>query len=275
VKIVRIRAKEIFSKTRIPEASYVINQYVGCQHSCLYCYAKFVCRWKNYGEWGTWVEVKENAPELVKGRLVHGKVVMSSISDPYQPIEAQLRLTRRILENMNRRLRLSILTKSPLVTRDIDLLSEMERCEVGLTVNGFEGQVKDLLEPHAPVHASRIDALRRLVGASIRTFVFISPVIPKLVDVESLLDEVSGLGNHFYVELINTRMAGREFMRVLRSIRRESYDILVDGDRWRAYVEEIRRLISRRREKIALVLHNKLRVENRIRTDLERWIHGE
>ncbi len=275
MRVVRIRTGEIFSRTKVPGASYAVNQYVGCQHSCLYCYAKFMCKWKRYGKWGSWIEVKENAPDLVRGRLVPGRVIMSTVSDPYQPIEAQFELTRRILGNAHRDLELSILTKSPLVVRDVDFLLRMRKCEVGLTVNGFEGKVKDLLEPRAPEHASRIDALRRLSRVGIRTFVFISPVIPRLVDVESLLNGVSELGSHFYVELINARMAGSEFMKVLRSISRESYHVLMEKSKWKAYIEEIRRLIFRRREKISLILHNRFKMENKIHADLERWISGE
>ncbi|HDD66126.1 MAG TPA: radical SAM protein, partial [Nitrososphaeria archaeon] len=102
VRVIRERAGRAFSPTRIPGARWVINQYVGCQHACRYCYAKFVRRRYDYGRWGSWVVVRENMPELVRGRYVAGKVYMSSVSDPYQPIERKLELTKRILESMNK-----------------------------------------------------------------------------------------------------------------------------------------------------------------------------
>ena len=145
----KIRAKRIFTPTKISGVKYVLNQYVGCEFACLYCYARFMCRWRNYGEWGSWVEIKENAPELAR-KLVKGKVVMSSVSDPYQPIEKELELTRKVLENMDKHTELSILTKSNLVVRDIDIFKEFKRIEVGLTLNGFEGEMKNLLEPYSP-----------------------------------------------------------------------------------------------------------------------------
>ena len=89
-KIIKTQVKEIFTKTKLPGCDWVINQYVGCGHNCSYCYARFISRWKGYGEWGSWIEVKVNAPELVKSKFVKGKVFMSSVSDAYQPIEKEI-----------------------------------------------------------------------------------------------------------------------------------------------------------------------------------------
>jgi len=89
------------------------------------------CKWKPYGEWGSWVEIKENAPELAR-KHVKGSVVMSSISDPYQPLEGKLKLTRRVLRYMDKRNELSILTKSPLILRDVDIyLKALPPCRSG------------------------------------------------------------------------------------------------------------------------------------------------
>ena len=101
MKIIEIKAKRAFTPTRIPGADYVINQYIGCQHACKYCYAKFMCKWYNYGKWGRWIVVKENLPELVKNESVKEEVYMSSVSDPYQPVEKEIKLTRRVLENIS------------------------------------------------------------------------------------------------------------------------------------------------------------------------------
>ena len=134
MKIIKIKAKEIFTKTKLPETDFTINQYVGCEHACLYCYSRFMCRWKPYGKWGTWVEIKENAPELVKGKYVKGWVWMSSVSDPYQPIEKKLKLTRSVLVNLDKRIKLAVQTKSNLVLRDIDLFKKFKKIEIGLTI---------------------------------------------------------------------------------------------------------------------------------------------
>lgn len=141
--------KKAFHRTKIPGARYVINQYIGCQHACKYCYARFLCKWYNYGHWGEWIIVRKNLPELVKMEKVKGSIYMSSISDPYQPIERDFKLTQRILKNMNKKARLSILTKSSLIVRDIDIIKEFEFIEVGLTINGFEEKVRKEIEPNA------------------------------------------------------------------------------------------------------------------------------
>ncbi len=237
VRVYRVTAKRIFTPTRIPGARFVVNQYVGCEHACSYCYARFTCRWRrDRGPWGTWVEAKVNAPDLVRGRPVRGRVVMSSVSDAYQPVERELELTRRVLEAMDRAVELSILTKSDLVLRDVDLLSEFPRLEVGLTVNGLEGRAARLLEPLAPGHGRRVEALEGLRAAGLRTFAFVSPVIPGLVDPAAVMEEVAPLVDFFYVEFINARAAGSGFRRILTREFPESAEVVYDGFRFREYV---------------------------------------
>ena len=116
-KLIRTKAKEIFTKSKLPGCDWAINQYVGCDHACLYCYAKFISRWRppDYGKWGGWVEAKMNAPELVSGRHVDGWVYMSSISDPYQSVEKELELTRKVLENLDKTIKISIQTTHKLI----------------------------------------------------------------------------------------------------------------------------------------------------------------
>jgi DNA repair photolyase len=122
MKVVKVKAKNIFTKTKLPGCDFVINQYIGCTHGCIYCYANSICKWllrmrgeRVPGKWGTWVIVKENAPELVKGKCVKGLVWISSLSDSYQPIERKLKLTRKILENIDKKIKLDIQTKSDLM----------------------------------------------------------------------------------------------------------------------------------------------------------------
>lgn len=102
VEVLKRKAKSLYTRSKIPGVNWTVNQYVGCAFSCRYCYAKFLCRWRDHGEWGSWVEVKTNAQELARKR-VRGSVVMSTVSDPYQPIEAKLKLTRRVLRCMDKR----------------------------------------------------------------------------------------------------------------------------------------------------------------------------
>ena len=192
VKVFEVNTKSILTKTSIEGCDYSLNQYVGCQHACLYCYAKYMCKYYNYGDWGSWVLVKMNAPNLIKGRYIDGIICMSTVSDPYQPIEKRYMLTRKILKYMDKRIKLRILTKSDLILRDLDILKTYGNIEVGLTVNGFNRSIKKILEPHSPAHNARVNALNEIHKEGIKTYGFISPVIPGLVDVESVINEVRG-----------------------------------------------------------------------------------
>ena len=215
VKVIKINAKQLFVKTKLPGADWVINQYVGCQHACVYCYAKFVSRWYNYGPWGSWVVVKENAPELAR-KYHKGLVVMSSISDAYQPIERELELTRRVLENLDPRTRLSILTKSNLVTRDIDLLTRLAHADVGLTIGGFPREIEPRFEPLAPQTEARVKALKTLHDSGLETYTFVSPIIPGINDIEWVIQETKEFTDSYWFEFLNLSAAGKPFRDLLK-----------------------------------------------------------
>ena len=243
MKVIKERAKRAFSPTKIPGAKWVINQYIGCQHACRYCYAKFMCRWYDYGRWGSWVVVRENIPDLVRGKYVAGKVYMSSVSDPYQPIEEKLELTRKILENMSKRVRISILTKSDLVLRDVELFKKFRSIEVGLTVNGYDELVKKDLEPYSPSIGRRIDALKKLYESGVKNYAFISPIIPKLTDIEEIIKDTRDFVTYHFFEFLNLRAAGAEFRRFLRDKYWESYEIVSDADKFERYIKDVIKII--------------------------------
>ncbi len=258
VKIIKTQAKSIFTKTKLPGADFVINQYVGCEHACLYCYARFLCRWKNYGRWGKWIEVKENAPELVKGRHIKGAVYMSSVSDPYQPIEKKLKITRKILENLDKKTKLAILTKSDLVLRDIDLFKKFKDIEVGLTINGFRGFVKKLFEPNSPSHKRRIRALKVLRENKISSYAFISPIIPNLVNVRKVIQESKNFVNYFWFEVLNLRASGREFINLLKRKFPKSYKVMIDEKKFKEFLQNLKKEIKKENIKSAgIEIHQK------------------
>ena len=245
VRVVGKRVKSLYTRSRIPGVKWTVNQYVGCSFACEYCYARFLTRWRGYENWGSWVEVKTNAPELAR-KHVKGSVVMSTVSDPYQPIEAELKLTRRVLRYMDKRNELSILTKSPLVTRDIDLFKLFRSIEVGLTINGFTGREKRLFEPLTPVHEARVSALKELHDAGLRTYVFVSPIVPGVTDVSEIVRTTRGLADYYFFEVLNLRAAGRDFRKLLMKEYPESYKILIDENEFEDFVlrlrEEVRNL---------------------------------
>jgi len=169
-----------------------------------------MCQWRpeNYGKWGSWVEVKMNAPELVKGKYVDGWVYMSSVSDPYQPIEKKLKLTREVLKNLDKRIKLFVLTKSDLVLRDIDIFKKFENIEVGLTINSFDSSLKKIFEPFSPTNEKRIRALKILKENKIKTYTFVSPIIPGLIDLKEIIKKTKDFTDFYWFEMINITPGG-------------------------------------------------------------------
>lgn len=245
-KLIETKAKSIFTKTKLPGARWVVNQYVGCEHACLYCYAKFITRWRegDYGRWGSWVEAKMNAPELVMDKYVVGKVFMSSVSDAYQPIEKDLKLTRRILENMNKNIQLSILTKSDLILRDLDILKQFKNVEIGFTINSFMGKTKDVFEPGSVSNEKRIKALEKIKLEGFKTYTFVSPIIPELINLEDVISRTKNFSDYYWFEFVNKRGAGRKFVDVLKKEFPKSFEILDDKIKFQEFFYQCKKIID-------------------------------
>lgn len=176
-----IHSRSILSKSRIFD--YVVNPYVGCQHGCTYCYARFMKRFTGHKEpWGQFVDVKINAPNLLQQEIIKkhtGRVWVSGVCDPYQPLERSYALTRKCLEILLQHgWPLTIQTKSPLVLRDLELLQGHLEIEVGLSVTTGNEGVRQLFEPNAPSIKERIQVLDELHLAGIRTFAMVAPMLP-------------------------------------------------------------------------------------------------
>ena len=202
-EIKEIEAKGILSKCGIPGIDFVINPYIGCRFGCKYCYASFMGRFvgKKINDWGGYVYPKINAPELLKKevekKLPHkgkGKeIFLSSVTDPYQGLEAKYQLTRKCLEvlaDWGFEGTLSILTKSNLVTRDIDVLKRFQQAVVGLTVTSADDGISRYFEKYAPPVSERFEALKKLNLAGIKTYAFIGPLLPHFVADEAGMEKV-------------------------------------------------------------------------------------
>lgn len=281
--------REIFCKSALTKSGitdYALNPYVGCAHNCVYCYASFMARFSRHDRpWGQWVDVKVNAPEALaadlrrmarRRRAVTGmeteaetqskaspedspvssaddepaEIIMSSVTDPYQPLERTYRITRACLEVLaggvpdwqdvstgrNRyarlagqstqtrqaalfpapgeglrpapvdapvdgdrpasrflpgpHLSLSVLTKSDLVVRDIDVLQDIPSLEAGFSITSVDDAVSRRYEPGASPASKRLAALKALSDAGIKTWAFISPVLPHHSDSERAMFEI-------------------------------------------------------------------------------------
>ncbi len=183
IAIREIHAKTILTKSGIPGSDYCVNAYVGCAHACSYCYATFMKKFTGHAEpWGCFIDVKTNAPELLSRdirRAVKGNVMISSVTDAYQPLEAKYRLTRQCLDILcANRFPVDILTKSPLVLRDLDVIQRFEQIDVGITITTDDEGMRRVFEPHAPPISARIETLRKLKEQGVSTYVFIGPLLP-------------------------------------------------------------------------------------------------
>lgn len=167
--------------------SYTLNPYRGCAFGCSYCYAKgFTHDPDLESSWGRWVQAKSNAPELLyreAGRLAGARVFMSSATDPYQAAEREHRLSRACLQVMLSMLPgpelITIHTRSPYVLDDLDLLQEFgDRVQVAVSVTTDDEQIRRIFEPHAPSIPRRLETLRTLSDAGIRTRASVCPVLP-------------------------------------------------------------------------------------------------
>lgn len=159
---------------------YTVNQYRGCTHGCVYCYAPSLIH--DERSWGGYVDVKTNAHIVLEKELARAKkqlVFVSSASDPYQPVEARFKVTRKVLEVLAKRgFPVLLLTRSPLVMRDLDVLNSLDWLRVGFSISSVSERI---YEPGVPSVEKRLEALVRLHDCGIKTWVSMAPIIPSLV----------------------------------------------------------------------------------------------
>lgn len=202
-----IHAKAILSKSQVYD--YTINPYIGCEHACAYCYARFMKRFTGHREpWGEFVDVKVNAVELLQGsirRAQMGRVWVSGVCDPYQPIENKYGLTRGCIEVLvEHGWPITVQTRSPLVLRDIDLLKGKSGVEVGMSITTADESIRKVFEPGSPPIGDRIKALETLHKAGISTFAMIAPMLP---GAEQLPAQLAGQVDYVLIDKMNYHYA--------------------------------------------------------------------
>ena len=205
--------KSIITRNSSPDVGFEtsLNPYRGCEHGCIYCYARPTHEYLGFSaglDFESKIMVKTNAPELLRAELESPRwqpqtLVMSGVTDPYQPIERKLRITRGCLEVLAKfRNPLAIITKNRLVTRDIDVLRELAKFNavaVNLSVTSLDPNLQRVLEPRTSSPLARLDAIKQLRSAGIPTGVMVAPIIPGLTDheVPTILNACSKAGAQF------------------------------------------------------------------------------
>jgi len=199
MKVVEVECKSALSRSTLPGIEYSLNPYRGCLHNCAYCYAPHVLRIPQE-QWGEVVAVKKNIP-LVLAKEVRtrkpGIVGISTVTDPYQPLEQKYKLTRFCLEQLLRYdFPAHIQTKSSLVTRDIDLLVQFSDAQVMISIGTLHDNERQLLEPCASAIQDRFAVLKTCADAGLRTAVFFGPVYPTTTkeEVTQILDAIKDAG---------------------------------------------------------------------------------
>ena len=212
LRLGEVTCKTLMGRSGIGSVDYAINPYIGCAHACVYCYARFMRRMGHPGErWGSFVDAKVNALKRLRAeapRRSMGQVLLSSVTDPYQPLERKYELTRGSLELLlERQFPVSILTKSDLVLRDLDIIRKFDTIEVGFTLTANHESARKAFEPGASPVERRLAALRELRDEGIPTWAFIGPVLPYITEdgLEPLLDELAGCVNRVLIDRLNVK----------------------------------------------------------------------
>jgi DNA repair photolyase len=205
--------ESIITRNNSPDVGFEtsLNPYRGCEHGCIYCYARPTHEYLGFSaglDFESKIMVNTNAPELLRAELESPRwesqtLVMSGVTDPYQPIEKKLRITRGCLEVLAEfRNPVAIITKNHLITRDVDLLCELAKhnaVAVNLSVTSLDPNLQRVLEPRTTSPQGRLDAIKQLRAANIPTGVMVAPIIPGLTDheVPNILDACAKAGARF------------------------------------------------------------------------------
>jgi len=205
--------KTIISRNNSPDVGFEtsVNPYRGCEHGCIYCYARPTHEYLGFSaglDFESKIMVKMDAPELLKVELESPRwkpqvLVMSGVTDPYQPIERKLRITRGCLEVLAQfRNPVAIITKNRLVTRDLDLLGELatySAAAVNISVTSLDSKLQRVLEPRTSLPEARLEAISQLRAAGIPAGVMVAPIIPGLTDheVPRILEACAKAGAQF------------------------------------------------------------------------------
>lgn len=201
-----IQVKSILSKSNLPVCEYSVNPYVGCSHSCKYCYASFMKRFSGHQEpWGSFLDIKYwplvKYPEKYAGK----ELFIGSVTDPYNPQEETYKRTRALLEQLKGSgAKLSIATKSDLILRDLELIKSFSKVRVSWSVNTLDESFQKDMDKAVSIER-RLAAMKTFHETGIRTTCFISPIFPGITPVEEIIERAKEQCNLIWLENLNLR----------------------------------------------------------------------
>ncbi len=206
MKINKIKAKNILSKSNLPVSDYSVNPYIGCTHSCKYCYASFMKRFTNHKEpWGTFVDIKYWEPIKNPQKCAGKELFIGSVTDPYMPLEKKYKRTRCLLEEIKGSdCKITIATKSDLILRDLDLIKTFKKARVSWSINTLDEQFRSEMDNSISIER-KIKAMKKFHEAGIRTTCFISPIFPGITDIKKIILKTKEYCNLIWLENLNLR----------------------------------------------------------------------
>ena len=251
MKVSKTTAKSVLVKSNLPASDFVANPYAGCPHHCRYCYASFMKRFTGHEEeWGTFIDIKEYESQKLPSNLSGKTILLSSVTDPYNPFEAKYHKSREVLQLLaNSKAHIEILSKSDLMLKDIDLLKKIPDLSVGISLNTLDDGFRKDMESGAASVQRRLKALETLHREGIKTYLFISPIFPYITDIQSICDRVSPHVDMICFENLNLRGTAKKDILEYISEAYPQYlrayqNIYLKGDMsyWKSLEDEIHKL---------------------------------
>ncbi|MBN1859970.1 MAG: radical SAM protein [Candidatus Thermoplasmatota archaeon] len=211
MRIREIACKTALSHSSLPGLMYSLNPYRGCMHKCAYCYAPNILRIPRH-DWGEILEVKRNIPVVLAKEIrtkTPGIIGISTVTDPYQPLERTYKLTRLCLEQLiHHEFYAHIQTKSALVTRDIDVLLRLHDAQVMFSIGTLHDDERRVLEPGTSSIPDRFKALKQCADAGLQTAVFLGPIYPTttIEEIPQILDMTKDAGaSEIWIDTLRLR----------------------------------------------------------------------
>lgn len=275
-RVLETRVGYALSRSGLPDLDYAVNPYMGCSHACIYCYARLYTKHSEASRlWGRVVVVKKNIADVVKREVSmykRGVVGLSTITDPYQPVEAVYGLTRRVLAILlEAGFHGSIQTKNTLVLRDLDLIAKYrDRVDMGFTITTLNNSVARFIEPYSPPPGARARALKTIADEGVDTWIFYGPVIPGLNDNVETVNAILQLAVETGSRVLADKLHVKPFMKN-REHPLSNYALRASGRWWRSFLK----LFTEKCEEIGVECITGLaepRVEERFHSSITSWM---
>ncbi len=227
--------KTILNRSKVGASDYTLNAYQGCAFGCAYCYVPVIRGFRGVADpapWGGWVQVKVNAPDVLRRQMLSApsdaKILIGTAADSWQPLEKQYQISRRLLEELALYPNpVSILTRSPLLLRDMDILLRMPSLTVGVSIPTFDDTARRIFEPYAPAIPGRVHLVRRLAEAGLKPRLFWCPILYGVSDTPEAVRDYfehaaqSGVERIVCDRMNYARILAKPHMRLLAEYRRQ------------------------------------------------------